>query len=67
MTEDEHHRLNGHECEQASGDAKGQGRLEWLQSMGSQRVRHDLTTIVPYMLSRKYVNNILLSGKEVIK
>ena len=44
MTEDEHHRLNGHECEQASGDAKGQGRLEWLQSMGSHRVRHDWGT-----------------------
>ena len=45
-TEDEmvgwHHRLNGHEFEQASGDSEGQGRL--LQSMGSQRARHDWMT-----------------------
>ena len=45
MTEDEvvgwHHRLNGHEFEQAPGDDKRQGSL---QSMGSQRVRHDLVT-----------------------
>ena len=34
-----HHRLNGHEFEQASGDSEGQGRL--LQSMGSQRAGHD--------------------------
>ena len=31
MTEDEmvgwHHRLNGHECEQALGDGEGQGGL----------------------------------------
>ena len=31
MTEDEmvgwHHRLNGHECEQAPGDGEGQGSL----------------------------------------
>ena len=41
-TEDEmvgwHHRLNGHEFEQGPGDGKGQG---CLQSMGSQRIRHD--------------------------
>ena len=38
-----HHRLNAHEFEQTSGDSEGQGRLT-LQSMGSQRVRHDLET-----------------------
>ena len=42
MAEDEmvgwHHRLNGHEFEQALGVREGQGTL---QSMGSQRVRHD--------------------------
>ena len=43
-TEDEtvgwHHRLNGHEFEQALGDGEGQGNLAcW--SMGSQRVRQD--------------------------
>ena len=40
MTEDEmvrwHHRLNGHELEQAPGDGEGV-----LQSMGSQRDGHD--------------------------
>ena len=48
MTEDEmvgcHHWLNGHEFEQALGDGKGRGSLACLQSMGSQRVRHDLVT-----------------------
>ena len=44
MTEDEmigwHHRLNGHEFEQALGVGDGQGSLV-LQSIGSQRVKHD--------------------------
>ena len=43
-TEDEvvgwHHQINGLEFEQALGDGVGQGSLV-LQSMGSQRVRHD--------------------------
>ena len=49
MPEDEmvawHHRLNGHEFERAPGVDDGQGSLasmaSMLQSMGSQRVRHD--------------------------
>ena len=44
MTEDEmvgwHYQLDGHEFEQAPEDGEGQGSLV-LQSMGSQRVRHD--------------------------
>ena len=44
MTKDEmvgwHHRLDGHEFEQAQGVGDGQGGLG-LQSMGLQRVRHD--------------------------
>ena len=36
-----HHLLDGPEFEQAPGDSKGPGVL---QSMGSQRVRHDLAT-----------------------
>ena len=40
MTEDEmvgwHHRCNGHEFEQALGDAEGQGKPSVLQSMGLQ-------------------------------
>ena len=44
-TEDEmvgwHHRLDGHEFEQALGVGDGQGSLAVLQSMGSQRVGYD--------------------------
>ena len=43
MTEDEmagrHHGLYGHEFDQAPGD--GEGKPGMLQSIGSQRVRHD--------------------------
>ena len=46
MTEDEmvgwHHRLDGHEFEQAPGVGDGQGSV--LQSMGLQRVGHDWAT-----------------------
>ena len=35
-----HHRLNGHEFEQTPADGEG-GKQGVLQSMGSQRVRHD--------------------------
>ena len=46
MTEDEmigwHHQLNRHEFEQTLGDGERQGRKPGvLQSMESQRVRHD--------------------------
>ena len=47
MTEDEmvgwHHRLDEHEFEQAPGVDDGQGSLVcyMLQSLGSQRVRHE--------------------------
>ena len=45
MTEDEivrwHHRLNGHEFEQAPGVGDGQGGPDVLQSMGWQRVKHN--------------------------
>ena len=36
-----HHQLDGHEFEQALGVGDGQGGTGVLQSMGSQRVRHD--------------------------
>ena len=46
-TEDEmvgwHHRLNGHEFEQALGDGEGQESLACCSPWGSQRVRHDWT------------------------
>ena len=37
----QHRRLNGHELEQTVGDSGGQGSGT-LQSVGSQRVGHDL-------------------------
>ena len=44
-TEDEmvgwHHRLSGHEFEQAPGDSGRTGKPGMLQFTGSQRVRHD--------------------------
>ena len=47
-TEDEmvgwHHKVNGHEFKQTQGDGEGQGSLGVLQSIGSQRVKHDLAT-----------------------
>ena len=36
-----HHLLNGDEFEQTPGDGKKTGKPGVLQSMGSQRVRHD--------------------------
>ena len=35
---------SGHEFEQTPGDNEGQGNFSVLQSMGSQRVGHDLVT-----------------------
>ena len=36
-----HHRLDGHEFEQAPGVGDGQGSLACVQSIGSQRVRSE--------------------------
>ena len=48
MTEDKmvgwHHQFKGHKFEQALEDGEGQGSLGMLQSMGSQRVRHNRET-----------------------
>ena len=38
-----HHRLNGHEFEQAPGDSEGQGSLTCCVPWG-RRVRHDLAS-----------------------
>ena len=42
MTEDEmvgwHHRLNGHDFEQAPGDGEGQGSLECCNPQGSKEL-----------------------------
>ena len=47
-TEDEmvgwHYWLNGHEFEQIPGDSEGQESMCVLQSIGLQRLRHDLAT-----------------------
>ena len=52
MTEDEmvgwHHRLNGHEFEQALGVGDGQGSLACCSPLGC-RVRHDLATKLNYI------------------
>ena len=39
-----HHQLNEHEFDQTLGDSEGQGKSGMLQSMGLQRVRHNLAT-----------------------
>ena len=39
-----HHGLNGHEFEQTLGDSEGKGKPSMPQSMGLQRVGHDLAT-----------------------
>ena len=39
-----HHRLSGHEFEQTPGHSEGRGSWLCLQSVGSQRVRHDWAT-----------------------
>ena len=39
-----HHGLNGQQFEQTLGDSEGQRSSGLLQSMGSQRVRHNLAT-----------------------
>ena len=39
-----HHRLNAHELEQTLEDREGQGKSGMLQSMGFQRVEHDIAT-----------------------
>ena len=33
-----HHRLNGHESEQAPGDGEGQGSLEWCSPWGHKEL-----------------------------
>ena len=39
-----HHQLNGHESKKTLGDSEGTERPGMLQSRGSQKVGHDLTT-----------------------
>ena len=39
-----HHRCNGHELGQTSGDGEGQGGLLYCSPWGSQRVQHDWVT-----------------------
>ena len=65
-----HHRLSGHEFQQTPGDSGGQRSLPGvLQSMGSQRVGHNLATkqkqtYIPFYTllfkKRNYFQNIFL-------
>ena len=63
MTEDEmvgwHHRINGHEFQQTLGDGEGQGKTDVLQSVRSQRVRHDWVTEQQTMVTRIYSTSFL--------
>ena len=57
-TEDEmvgwHHRLNGHEFEQALEVGEGEGSLACCSSMGSQRVGHNWVTELNWTLTSIY-------------
>ena len=61
MTEDEivgwHHRLNGHEFEQAPGDSEGQGRLACCSSGGHKE--SDMTE----QLNNKFVFRVWVQWK----
>ena len=68
-TEDEmvgwHHRLNGHEFDQAAGDGEGQGSLvccsPW-ESQGQMRLSDWITTTKASLLAQ-VVKNLLQSGR----
>ena len=51
-----HHQLNGHESEQAPGVEWWTGKPGMLQSMGSQRVRHDWATELNYQVCSFTIN-----------
>ena len=59
MTEEEmvgwHHWLNRHEFEQTLEDRWRTGKTDMLQSMGSQRIRHDLKTEQPQMALVEFI------------
>ena len=57
-----HHRLNGHEFEQALGDGEGQGSLE--NSSWGRRVRHDFATNQqPHCVLYKWMTEKNYTGK----
>ena len=58
---DWHHRLNGHEFEQALGVADGQRSLDVLQPMGLQRVRYDWATELNWAILRDEWGILLMS------
>ena len=41
-----HHQPNRHKFDQTLGDSEGQGSQALLQSMGSQRIGHDLGSLM---------------------
>ena len=64
-TEDEmagwHHWFNGHEFEQTLGDGRT-GKPDVLQSMGSQRVGHDLATERTMVIHFTYIPHCISSS-----
>ena len=54
-----HHQLNGHQFEQTPRVGDGQGQLGVLQSMGSQRVRHNLVSEQQQKLSNTSIYNLI--------
>ena len=72
MTEDEmvgwHHRLDGHEFEQALGDGDGQGSLSGCSPHSCKKVRHDWVTEQQQIyLSLIYLEPVTTSDAEVAK
>ena len=63
-----HHQLDGHESVQVLGDSEGLGSLACCsQSMGSQRIRHDLATEQQQYQISKELNtlpSVLVSSEE---
>ena len=53
-----HHRLDGHEFEQAPRDNEGQGKPGVLQSVGSQRAGHDWVTKQQQQICTKNVHGM---------
>ena len=57
-----HHRLSGHEFEQAPRESEGQAKPGLLQSMGSQRVRDKGTEQPPNSSSAEWAQPHLNCG-----
>ena len=56
-----HHWQNGHEFEQTLGDKEGIGKPGVLQSIGSQRIRQNLTAEKQQKANREFLVHIICS------